>query len=386
MKALKLLAALVLVALISCAENTNPTQVASGKSGANVVVNLGSGPVDQLPAKLVVTLTADGQEGYIDTVLIDKNEVSCKFTTLAPYKEWTVTAFTLDSKDSVVNQGTNTFRTVPNTMHDVYMELLAKYFKLQAYIAHAQQGMTRAELIIDGKYSFQAAVVPTGSGRDTIEVTGDYIPLKNEYLVSAKVYGTGNDGMEALFYQGSTTVTLPWYDDRLVVFALAAQPPLYSAAPLTVLLLPASGNTQAGRIGQPLFNEKTGHYYDVITFENSISWYDAKDRAASHTYKGLKGHLATIASAEENQFIWKYLAAQAGVSSLHIGAFQSPKTAVPSENWQWITGEPWDYTNWSPGEPNDFKEVDEYHLMFWVYSGKWNDQSATLRGYIVEYE
>jgi len=92
-----------------------------------------------------------------------------------------------------------------------------------------------------------------------------------------------------------------------------------------------------------------------------------------------------VRSAEENDFIWRYLAAQSGVSALFIGGFQHPATSEPAENWNWVTGEEWGYTNWSLGEPNDFNDRDEIYLMMWVYSGKWNDQVSAQRGYVVEY-
>ena len=49
------------------------------------------------------------------------------------------------------------------------------------------------------------------------------------------------------------------------------------------------------------------HYYDVIPKQNGISRDDANAEAENSDYKGLKGHLVTITSADEQQFIEKNL-------------------------------------------------------------------------------
>ncbi|MHC4325138.1 MAG: hypothetical protein ACYSUX_12815, partial [Planctomycetota bacterium] len=71
------------------------------------------------------------------------------------------------------------------------------------------------------------------------------------------------------------------------------------------------------------------------------------------------------------------------------GGFQDPSEPVPNANWQWVTGEPWDYTNWAEGEPNDSGgPANEQHLMSWSDGMKWNDENeyTELGGYVVEYE
>lgn len=375
----------MLVFSLSCSDESNPAQVASGLSGAEITVMLG-GEGELLPSRLVITMTAEEETDLTDTIQVDNRaQIIRRFVNIAPYKKWDISAVTLDDNDSVIHHGENSFRSAPNKVHDIHMELLSNFFRMRAFIAHAHEGMTRALLTVDGQRSFETPVEPTGGIRDTVKVCADYIPLKNAYQVRARVYGM-HEGSEIVMYDGEIEVTLPWYDDRLVIFSLNPQRPYYSEVPLSVLLIPGSGNTQAGRIGQPLLYNRTGHYYDVVTFDRNISWEEARSHAASLSYNGLQGHLATITSSGENQFIYEYLAAQSGVSSLHIGAFQAPQTAETAENWQWITGEEWEFTNWSIGEPNDFKDVDERHLMLWCYSGMWNDQAASLRGFVVEYE
>jgi hypothetical protein len=55
-------------------------------------------------------------------------------------------------------------------------------------------------------------------------------------------------------------------------------------------------------------------------------------------------------------------------------------------HWRWITGEPWKFTAWSDGEPNDqFGAATENYLEFVpVWRGRWNDEGQKRR-LLVEY-
>src|SRR6478609_8454874 len=53
----------------------------------------------------------------------------------------------------------------------------------------------------------------------------------------------------------------------------------------------------------PVLDSTSGHYYQVVVPDGGIDWNDARSAAASLTFLGATGHLATISSTEENQFI-----------------------------------------------------------------------------------
>jgi len=146
--------------------------------------------------------------------------------------------------------------------------------------------------------------------------------------------------------------------------------------------LPSEGRKYEQAAGGPIFNPANGHYYEVIT--EGINWDDAKTAAESRIFKGLKGYLATITSQDESDFIAGFLPFGA---SYWIGGFQPPGSPEPDGNWQWITGESFDYTNWDAEEPNEtgYKGENEDRLEF---HGEWNDLrgSHILPGYVVEYE
>jgi hypothetical protein len=145
----------------------------------------------------------------------------------------------------------------------------------------------------------------------------------------------------------------------------------------------------------PVFNSATNHFYEY--FETKLSFEDAMADANSRNFAGLEGHLVTINSHDEN--IW---VSNMGFTMLHddlhgiwLGAVQEPNSSSPGSGWTWVTGEPWNFTNWFPGEPNDRDGTEnntENNLVFeheyTTSTGwKWNDHDGLgLRSYIVEYE
>ncbi len=115
-----------------------------------------------------------------------------------------------------------------------------------------------------------------------------------------------------------------------------------------------------------------GHYYARI--DDGVLW-----PAANAAAEALGGHLATITSQLENDHI-AAIATDGNVNVKHLGGIRDGDT------WRWITGEPWSYTNWYPGEPNNLNGKEIY-LATWVIPGTWNDiYPAYAAGYIVEWE
>ena len=125
------------------------------------------------------------------------------------------------------------------------------------------------------------------------------------------------------------------------------------------------------------------HYYELVNAPN-LSWTDA--RAAA---EAAGGHLATITSLAENEFIYNTLGV--GNRPLWLGGFQPPDFVEPpfDDGWQWVTGELFSYTNWAGGEPNNTTLDNEDSLVFWT-AGTWNDSPTGWTGYgnggyIIEY-
>ncbi len=95
-----------------------------------------------------------------------------------------------------------------------------------------------------------------------------------------------------------------------------------------------------------------GHWYELV--EDAIDWNAAKLAAEQSIHEGTVGHLATITSQAENDFILSSVY-ETGTYYTWVGGFQPAGSPEPDGNWQWLTGETWDFTNWNLGvEPNNF--------------------------------
>lgn len=138
-----------------------------------------------------------------------------------------------------------------------------------------------------------------------------------------------------------------------------------------------------------------GNWYDAVEGACGISWSEAKTEAESSSYLGMNGHLATVASQGENDFIVNTF----GVNDYFLGGFQPAGSSEPNGNWQWVTDEPWVYTNWdTSGEPDNYYR-GEYgtslypigspeNILQFHRNNMWNDlpDGIYASGYIVEYE
>jgi len=109
----------------------------------------------------------------------------------------------------------------------------------------------------------------------------------------------------------------------------------------------------------------TGHWYKNVVVPADRCWTDNRDSAAT-----LGGYLVTISSQEEQDFINTNFADYQVAAN--IGAFEPNADNV----WAWINGEPWNYTNWTPGQPDNSGDIEHYGGICWgdwCGNGGWND-------------
>lgn len=86
--------------------------------------------------------------------------------------------------------------------------------------------------------------------------------------------------------------------------------------------------------------------HKYMLFDEPLTWHEAKSACEA---KG--GHLATIGSKEEQEYIEKLV--EAGTKKQYwIGASRV------DGGFEWVTGESFDYTNWDSGEPNCHSRSD----------------------------
>ncbi|MEJ5298183.1 MAG: hypothetical protein WHZ52_09120, partial [Armatimonadota bacterium] len=144
----------------------------------------------------------------------------------------------------------------------------------------------------------------------------------------------------------------------------------------------------AGDPPKNTFNPANGHYYEFVRAR--VTWGEARDLAAQSTFNGMRGHLATITSLQEQEWVAQWLIQLFPDTVIWwIGGYQdkaAPDYSEPAGGWRWVTGEPWSFAAWRTGEPNNCCEGEDY-LEIRTEDGYWCDiYERTNHGFIVEYE
>jgi hypothetical protein len=139
-----------------------------------------------------------------------------------------------------------------------------------------------------------------------------------------------------------------------------------------------------------------GHFYEAVPVPAGLTWDAASARATNRA-----GYLATITSPEENTVVFQlvkdrpevWLRRPSGDSwGPWLGGLQPAGSAEPNGGWSWVTGEPFAYTHWADGQPNNNQSnEDRLHFIGTLSSvgDRWNDDEALdnrIVGYVVEYE
>ncbi|CAJ0923509.1 unnamed protein product, partial [Mesorhabditis belari] len=107
---------------------------------------------------------------------------------------------------------------------------------------------------------------------------------------------------------------------------------------------------------------KTASWYRVI--EQEMTFDEAVAYCASQ-----EGHLVTIHSQEENDFVWELARTVRWYGSFWIGLKRNPDKGNAFE---WTDGSSVDFTNWDEGEPDSYT-----HALLWRSDGKWGAYPPT---------
>merc|ERR1712218_16770 len=114
--------------------------------------------------------------------------------------------------------------------------------------------------------------------------------------------------------------------------------------------------------------DQFGKCYYLFSVGTETGWQDAEDFCKSN-----EGHLVSLHSNEENQFL--------------ADTFISKKTWIGGRKmgsqWTWSDGTSWNYENWkAPAEPSgDGDCVDMGYFIYWGEpAGVWNDSSCNSTG------
>lgn len=133
--------------------------------------------------------------------------------------------------------------------------------------------------------------------------------------------------------------------------------------PLTIIYYKVtSTNTDPTTSERVEFN---GHYYQV--FDEGLDWFAAKTRCEE-----MGGHLVTITSAEEQDFVSNLIKCGNRIN-YWLGGTDEDTEGV----WKWVSGEPFEYDNWHTGEPSNSEYINdefENYLILWAdLNCVWND-------------
>ena len=250
-------------------------------------------------------------------------------------------------------------------------------------------GIENSEIVIDSAIVLDSATEIDGFNIviSSGYLTGDLLSFDSELASTFGISGNFDADKGVLFLTGTTT-GLNWQTVLATVKLVASD---------------AGVRSITMNAGSLLGIELDGcmHYYEYLNIK--ATWTDAEFAAASRSYQGRKGYLATITSETESNFINTKVEGKGW-----IGASDSETEGT----WKWVTGpeagtafwsgvangEPINdmFNNWRTNkEPNDYQTCtqckveggEDYALAGWV-GDTWNDYPnghESINGYVVEY-
>ncbi len=112
-----------------------------------------------------------------------------------------------------------------------------------------------------------------------------------------------------------------------------------------------------------VFTAPDGSKHRFQIFKGVHKWVEAKVFCQI-----LGGHLATMTTPEENEFVYWFMRDNDFLTA-YFGLSDERRVG----NWIWVTGEPLEYTNWHRGEPSRSGR-ERYGMYFYKHlKGTWND-------------
>ena len=141
---------------------------------------------------------------------------------------------------------------------------------------------------------------------------------------------------------------------------------------------------QFRKTSEPILSEPILNSDDKYVFaDEHKGWHWHNERA-----RAMGGHIASVTSAEENEDITRISGgAPVWLGGIRKGArYRGKPLAVAdrkpgdpgevgpgAEDWYWSDGRPWSYTNWGPGEPNNWDSAENRVQHLGKFGAAWND-------------
>ena len=204
------------------------------------------------------------------------------------------------------------------------------------------------------------------------EYNGIYTIQDNE--INGKPWFKNNSGCILYFYDANSGGGPSWsLDDRSQDGTNDwfrggwIEPPNSGGPPLGTRRWEGAGTIKMESVsipdesGEPILN--SNQKYVFAREEGGWHWHNERARA-------MGGNLASITSAEENEQVTRI----ANGNVVWIGGIRKGSGNGPGANhWYWSDGRPWTYTNWHPGEPNNYGGVENRVQLGLGAARTWND-------------
>ena len=140
--------------------------------------------------------------------------------------------------------------------------------------------------------------------------------------------------------------------------------------------IPASVPAPTRTPPAPPLNATAFNGNSYMFFAEVVTWHEAKARCEE-----MGGHLATIQSRGENEFVLNL--ARRGRE--HVGEMDGVWLGATDEqrenHWRWVDGSKSSYSNWASGQPNN-KNNEEHYLLLWLPKNMWVDQPNASRQHV----
>ncbi len=133
-------------------------------------------------------------------------------------------------------------------------------------------------------------------------------------------------------------------------------------------------------------NPANGHFYSLTP--GYTGRFSARFESGGWVHQGQRGYLATFSGQAEADWVRTTFAPDR-VWFGRVQDIQDPGYSEPGGGWTWMTGEPVTYTQWNPGQPDNFgqpnwvAEFGELHA-----DGGWDDvwvNDTNNNGYLTEW-
>ena len=231
---------------------------------------------------------------------------------------------------------------------------------------------TQRQLNTDRSSTFASGENILVSEHSLPEYNGIYTIQNNE--INGKPWFKNNSGCILYFYNANSGGGPSWsLDDRSQDGTSDwfrggwIEPPNSGGPPLGTRRWEEAGTIKMESVsipdesGEPILN--SDQKYVFAREEGGWHWHDERARA-------MGGNLASITSAEENEQVTRI----ANGNVVWIGGIRKGSGNGPGANhWYWSDGRPWTYTNWHPGEPNNYGGVENRVQLGLGAARTWND-------------